>query len=162
MKKSCLLLLILLLAVTLTACNSTESPNETTPVQTDEAADPVGESDYTGPDFFVAADGDDANDGSAEHPFASFARAQEAVRACRAAESETAVTVTFAEGRYPVAGVVLTAEDGGSESAPVTYRGDGEVVFDAGCTIPADRFSPVTDDAMLARFDETAAYKILV
>ncbi len=150
-------LLAAVMLLSLAACGKQPENTETTPSQTDETTDPVIASDYMGPEFFVATDGDDANNGSAEHPFASFARAQEAVRALRAAEPDTAITVTFAEGRYPVVHIGFNESDSGTEAAPVTYRADGEVIFDAARTISADKFAAVTDEAMRARFDDPDA-----
>lgn len=158
MKRILALLLVLLMAGTMIACEHEPAENGT---ETPDGSESVSEA-YGGPDYYVSTTGDDNADGSVEHPFASFGRAREAVRALRAADPDTAVTVTFAEGRYPVNAVVLSQEDSGAEGAPVTYRGNGQVIFDAGRTIPADRFSPVTDETVRARFDPSAADRILV
>jgi len=82
----------------------------------------------TEPDtFHVAPAGDDANPGTKARPFATPARAMEAVRAARAAmvRGETAVapvTVLLHGGAYELRGpLVFTPADSGSAGAPVTW-----------------------------------------
>lgn len=73
-------------------------------------------------DFFVAPGGSDAAPGTREQPFASLARARDAVRDRRAAQPNQPVTVLFRGGVYPVTEtVVFTPADSGTESAPVRY-----------------------------------------
>ena len=69
--------------------------------------------------FYVAPGGDDANPGVLERPFATLHRAQEAAR--RTAGGEP-VTVFLRGGTYYLPQtLVFTAEDSGTERAPVTY-----------------------------------------
>ena len=53
-------------------------------------------------EFHVAPNGADANPGTCARPFATLHRAQEAVRAERAAHPDQGVTVTFRGGSYPL------------------------------------------------------------
>ena len=71
-------------------------------------------------DFFVATDGSDANTGTQDRPFATFCRAQQAVRH---AEKAGPVTVWVRGGRYYLSEtLVFTEADSGTEIAPVTYQ----------------------------------------
>jgi hypothetical protein len=72
-------------------------------------------------DFHVAPTGDDANPGTAEKPFASLARARDAVRKLLAGGPRD-VTVLLRGGRYELAEtLILGPEDGAAEGRTVTY-----------------------------------------
>ncbi len=158
MKKTFLLLLALLLTFSLIACGQVGTPG-----QSDETTDPVSTSDYKGPEFFVATDGDDANDGSAEHPFASINAAADRIRALRADGNTDAFTVTVREGTYEGKPYVFQATDGGiSLDAPVIYRAEGDVTILGGKQFMVSDFAPVTDEAMKARFAPEVADGVLV
>ena len=87
-------------------------------------------------EFFVAPTGNDSQAGTRRRPFASMQRAQQAVRAERAAHPERGVTVTFRAGRYEFQQPMefTPADSGASEDQPVSYRAErrAEVVFDGG------------------------------
>lgn len=87
-------------------------------------------------EFFVATNGNDENPGTREKPFATFERAQKAVRAERTAHTNEAVTVNFAAGNYPLAhSLAFTASDSGAAAdRPVRYRAEpgAEVVINGG------------------------------
>jgi len=87
-------------------------------------------------EFFVAPDGHDENPGTRAKPFATFHRAQEAVRAGRKAHPDQGVTVTFRAGVYLLDGTVefAAADSGASAEQPVCYRAEpgGEVVISGG------------------------------
>ena len=89
-------------------------------------------------EFFVAPNGSHQNPGTEGKPFASFQRAQEAVRAERAS-GNSAVTVTFRAGAYHLEKPVefSPADSGVSVSLPVRYRAlpGGEVVISGGRTV---------------------------
>jgi hypothetical protein len=91
--------------------------------------------------FYVAPGGDDAAAGTIERPFATFQRAQEAVKAIREGSADDLperIEVLFAGGTYRLAApIVLQAAHGGTEKCAVIYRGrDGETpVFTGGRTI---------------------------
>ena len=116
-------------------------------------------------DYYVSPDGDDANDGSESAPFATPEKAAATLRALRDTGSTDSVTFHIKPGEYAVRNIHFEGTDGGATlDDPVVFKkdGDGEVIFNAGRTIGRDAFSPVTDDAMLARFTEEAAAHILV
>ncbi len=79
-------------------------------------------------DITVAPWGSDSNDGTREQPFATLARARDAVRELKAKRHgvlpEGGVTVWLHGGRYQLAETfVLGPEDSGTDGAPVVYRG---------------------------------------
>lgn len=90
-------------------------------------------------DFHVSPQGDDANPGTQARPFASVARAQEAVRATRQANPESGVEVVLAAGVYPLdQPLQFTPVDSGfSADKPVIYRAapGAEVVISGGRAI---------------------------
>ena len=70
--------------------------------------------------FYVAPDGDDDNAGDRNRPFASFARARDAVRAHL--DGEGHIAVYFREGEYVFdETLVLSRADSGSETQVVVY-----------------------------------------
>jgi hypothetical protein len=82
-------------------------------------------------DFFVGPGGDDGNPGTAERPFATLARAQQALRA--RAEGQGA-TVSVRGGAYYLdAPLIFTAADSGSVDAPLVFAAaEGETVVVSG------------------------------
>jgi hypothetical protein len=71
-------------------------------------------------DFYVATDGNDANPGDLKKPFATLQRAQKEARMLAGRE---AVNVFVRSGIYYLPEtLVLTAEDSGTKSTPVTYQ----------------------------------------
>ena len=113
-------------------------------------------------EVFVDPKGRDTNDGSRERPFATLTRARDAVRAIKAKGVQGAIGVRILSGEYPVLGPLeLTAEDSGSEAAPVVYRAEekGRAVFYGGARLTG--FTPVTDPAILQRIPEEGRGKVL-
>ncbi|MDC0937002.1 right-handed parallel beta-helix repeat-containing protein [Pirellulales bacterium] len=73
-------------------------------------------------DFYVATNGDDANPGTLEKPFATLVRARDEVRTVRAG-GDKPVTVHLRGGVYYLSEpLVFTADDSGSARHPVVYR----------------------------------------
>ncbi len=75
--------------------------------------------------FHVSPTGDDSADGSCERPFATVARARDAVRALKksGALPKGGVNVWLRGGEYPMREfLVLGKEDSGADGAPVAYR----------------------------------------
>ena len=87
-------------------------------------------------EFHVAPNGADANPGTRARPFATLHRAQEAVRAERAAHPDQGVTVTFRGGSYRLNRTLefTPADSGASADQPVRYRAEpgAEVVISGG------------------------------
>jgi len=77
-------------------------------------------------DFYVSTVGDDNGPGTRCHPFATLARARDAVRAAKAAGDADGWTVHVRKGTYLLAQpLVFEPTDSGREGAPVTYVGEG-------------------------------------
>ncbi len=112
-------------------------------------------------DFYVSPDGNDENDGSSEHPFATVERARDAVRSIDRTGLD-GITVAIKAGDYRISSLDFTAEDSGTEECPVTYctYGDGEVVFNGGISISGKDFTAVSDSAMLSRLSAKARDKV--
>ncbi len=79
--------------------------------------------------FYVSPEGDDAASGSRWRPFATFERAQEAVREAREAAGAAAperIEVLFQGGTYELSKpIVLQSAHGGSDTVAVAYRARG-------------------------------------
>ena len=76
-----------------------------------------------GVQLYVSPDGNDAHAGTLDKPLQTMEGARKAVREARMANPGKKVTVLFKDGIYPVNQQVrLTAEDSGSEKAPVIYK----------------------------------------
>ena len=97
-------------------------------------------------EFFVAAEGDDANVGSQAKPFATIVRAQVAVRKLLAEGSGDDIFVSVGAGVYYLDEPLLfTAADGGRGDRQVIYRGDAE----------ADAMPTISGGLVLAKWQET-------
>ncbi|MBQ6677179.1 MAG: S-layer homology domain-containing protein [Clostridia bacterium] len=129
---------------------------------------PVVRASYTEPDyplvtnadFYVSTAGSDENEGSFDKPFATFAKAVEAVRALDKTGRD-GITVAFMAGDYGALSISLTGEDSGTEECPVTYcaYGDGDVVFNNGFDVLSSEFIPITEEEK-SLFPAKAADKI--
>lgn len=88
----------------------------------------------TNADFVVAPDGSDANAGTPAKPFATIAKARDAVRALVAAGLKKDVTVLIRGGTYELAApLAFGPEDSGTEKNAVTYAAaPGEKVVVSG------------------------------
>lgn len=110
-------------------------------------------------DFTVAVDGNDSHPGTREQPFATLARARDAIRGMRKAGMPEAepVTVTLRGGTHFLPHpFVLEAEDSGASNDAIVYRAaPGEQAIISGGRA-VDRFRPVTDEAVLARLAPAA------
>ena len=74
-------------------------------------------------EIHVAPTGVDSNAGSAQQPVATLHQAQRLVRQTRQRQPTTATTVVIHDGTYYLSEpLVLTAADGGSAQAPVTWQ----------------------------------------
>ncbi|NLY00460.1 MAG: hypothetical protein GXY83_30565 [Rhodopirellula sp.] len=103
------------------------------------------------------------NAAKTDGPLATLERARDAVRALKKQGlPEGGVVVTLRGGCYERSGPLeLTADDSGTESSPIIYRGaEGEqVVISGGKRITG--FKPVSDPAVLERLEAPARGKIL-
>ncbi len=120
-----------------------------------------------GAEFFVAPSGNDANDGSEQHPFATLERGREAVRALKTGAGLPAdgVVVWLRAGTYLRSETfALGTEDSGSEGKPVVYRGyPGELVRIVGGKRLESSWFAKTDatSSVWSRIDASAQGKIV-
>ena len=101
-------------------------------------------------DFFVAPDGNDAHAGTSAQPFATVARAADAVRTLRSAEPrrDRPIVVGIRGGRFALSEpIVLTAADSGTATSPTIFRAESgqQPVFSGGQIITGWR---VGDDGL--------------
>ena len=115
-------------------------------------------------DFFVAVNGNDANPGTADKPFASLERARDAVRQMKTkgALPDGGVSVEVCGGAYQMeAPLKFSADDSGTAGAPIVYRARAkEKVSLVGGKIVTD-WTHVTNTAVLARMDKGAVANVL-
>lgn len=122
-----------------------------------------------GIDLYVAADGDDAAEGTIEAPLATLEGARDRVRARRETEGDPAggFVVWLREGVYERdASFELTAEDSGTATSPLVFAAfPGEVVRLVGAIrLDPEAFAPVTAEgapALWARLDPAAQGHLL-
>ena len=109
--------------------------------------------------FFVSTTGDDANAGTAESPFRTLERARDAIRDInqRGAMAAGGVVIVIRPGAYSVRQTFkLSAEDSGTETAPITYRAEGVGSVHITGAARFTKFSVVQDASVLARVPESA------
>ncbi len=102
-------------------------------------------------EFYVAPDGDDGNPGSADKPFATLDKAQEALRGAKAQDSTVKAEVLIRGGVYYLTKPLkLTPEDSGTAEAPVVYRAypDEKPIFRGG--LPITGFEPYKGEILKA------------
>lgn len=113
-------------------------------------------------EFFVAPNGSDASPGTKDQPFATLARARDAVRALKTNGAPVGgVAITIQPGEVQVTEpFVLTAEDSGTETSPIVYRAEepGTAVLYGGARLHG--FSLVDDPVILARLPEESRGKV--
>ena len=120
-----------------------------------------------GPDLtlYVSPSGSDKNPGSIKLPFATIARARDAVREARKNSAlSNGVEVVIADGCYSLSEQLkFDAQDSGFVGGPVVYRAeDGAQVSINGSTrIPFSAFKAVKDPAVLKRLDSAAQSQVL-
>ena len=82
----------------------------------------VGACSTSGGEFYVAPNGNDANPGTKQQPFASLTRARDAVRQFKRANSTEDIVVLLRGGVYRLTEtVVFTLEDSGSPNQTIAY-----------------------------------------
>jgi hypothetical protein len=115
--------------------------------------------------FYVSPSGDDSNPGTLAAPFATLARARDAVRDVKATEGLPAggLVVALRDGVYELAEpFVLSAEDSGETDAPIWYaaysgetaRVTGSAALDATAAVPLPAGSPARDRVPAAAVDQ--------
>ncbi|MHB8900543.1 MAG: right-handed parallel beta-helix repeat-containing protein, partial [Thermoguttaceae bacterium] len=114
---------------------------------------------------YVAPDGQDSNPGTESAPFATLARARDAIAERRRSGELPAggAAVLVRGGRYYAeASFTLTKNDGGTADRPVVYQAyPGEKpVFSGG--VPVKGFKAVDDEKILQRLPEAVRGRVLV
>ena len=115
--------------------------------------------------IFVATDGNDANSGSIDKPFATLERAKQEVQKIKNGEGKgkKGIVVYIRGGEYRLEKSLEFSEaDSGTAETPIIYRNymNEEVTFTGGMHIPGSAFKK-TNDAMVKRIvDESARDKI--
>ncbi|MBE7042797.1 MAG: hypothetical protein E7399_04795, partial [Ruminococcaceae bacterium] len=110
-------------------------------------------------EYFVSAEGSDANPGTLEEPFATVEKARDTIRSL-AALPNGGITVNIMGGTYPVTKtIVFTAEDSGTKECPITYQAyHGETVtFTGAVQLDTTKIQKVTDETLLNRLIEEHA-----
>jgi hypothetical protein len=95
--------------------------------------------------YFVSAEGNDANPGTLERPFATLQRAP---RAARQAQRREPVTIYLRGGtHYLTDTLILTAEDSGTPSAPVVFQAyrNEQAVISGGVRLKDLKWEPLRD-----------------
>ena len=116
-----------------------------------------------GMNLYVATSGKDTNSGTKARPFATLARARDAIRDLKKAGTLPAggVTVIVGDGIYELAAPVqFAAEDSGTEACPITYRAEhnGAARLVGGRIVTG--WKKVSDSAVLARLNPAAQGKV--
>ncbi len=156
------LCLITVCCLILCACDARKSGEERTDGSSDVSSaisDNAG-GDIAAIDVYVSNDGSDDNDGSKEAPFATFKKVRNALRKLRKNAKDVPVTVHIAEGEYRITNIDLTFQDGGGEGAPVTYKGEGNVILNGGMSLDASVIEVLTDEEK-ARLHGDAPEKVV-
>ena len=113
--------------------------------------------------YFVALDGDDANDGSIDAPFATIEGARNAIRSLENYPSG-GVVVNIRGGEYPMTSTIsFSSQDSGTKEAPVVYRAyNGEEVRLSGKKrLDNSKFTAVTNVTALNKIPESAKGKVV-
>ncbi len=76
----------------------------------------------------------------------SIAEALDEVKRLRAEQPEKAVEVNIAAGSYSASALRMTAEHSGTESAPVTFKAEGKVVFSGAFELDTAKFKAVSGE----------------
>jgi len=109
--------------------------------------------------FYVASDGDDANPGTEDRPFATLQRARDEIRQRKLSGPLPAggITVEMRGGVYRLSQPFeLTGQDSGAQEAPIVYRArQGETVRLVGSRVVTG-WKPLAEPAVLNRLDESA------
>jgi len=115
---------------------------------------------------YVAPNGDDENPGTLAEPVKTLEAARDLVRELKAESTEALpVTVYLRAGTYVLSETfALTAEDGGTEDAPVTYRAyqNEKVVISGSSPYSLGDFEPITGEMKDLLTTQAAKDNVLV
>ena len=105
--------------------------------------------------FYVATDGDDSHTGTLEEPFATLARAREAVREARQDGAGPIRVLARGGTHYLGETLVFTPEDSGSAEGPISYEGyENELPVMSGGTKLSGEWQPYKDQILVCKLDQ--------
>ncbi len=113
--------------------------------------------------FYVSPGGSDKNTGTRDKPFATLARARNAVRERKKNKGLPAggMAVILQPGTYPVSETLnLTKEDSGTAESPVVYRAEKPRTAVLNGGIRLSELKPVSDKHVLTRLPEASREKV--
>ena len=96
--------------------------------------------------FYVSVKGCDDNKGTKNEPFATLEQARNTIREKFKTGLTEPITVYVGKGEYSVRHFMLDVRDSGTESCPITYVADGEVILNGGMMLNADLFEPLLEE----------------
>lgn len=109
-------------------------------------------------ELYVAPDGDDADLGTRDHPFATIGHAQEAVRAAEIGHIGQSITVYLRGGTYrTVQPLVFGPQDGGTAEHSVTYAAYADEQPVISGARPIRNWREADDGAWIADLPDAAA-----
>ncbi len=111
--------------------------------------------------FYVAPDGDDANPGTKEKPFATLARTRDAVRQIKAGAAGPIKVLVRGGTYYQSEPLVFGPQDSGTTDTPIIYKAHpGKVVTISGGRKLAYKWRPYKDGIMMCDLPRTKAGKL--
>ena len=127
-----------------------------------QASTPIPKSSVN---LYVAINGNDKNKGTIDKPFASLAKAQDAIRQIKKEKGlpKGGITVFIKGGNYFVtSSVEITADDSGEEGKPVIYSAyeNESVHFIGGIIVDARNWKPINAEAKKRLHPKADANKI--
>ncbi len=109
--------------------------------------------------IYVSPNGNDSAEGTRQSPLATLFGARDYLRTH---EHTDGVTVTFLEGVYKLdKSVIFTDDDSGCDDLPITYEGEGNVIFSGGEYVCHCKIGSVTDEAMAKRIPDVDKVKVI-
>lgn len=167
-----LLLICILCFTSIAACSGGEKPADGATSSDTTAADttaPIEDGKWPeveGTVIYVDGAAEEGGDGTKDAPFKSITEAQSKIREIKSGEGlpEGGITVLLASGDYPLTETVnFTAEDSGTEDAPIKYMSaeKGGAVLNGGIRIPAADFDGLSEEEKALINEEYAKDRVL-
>lgn len=115
--------------------------------------------DTVAQNIYIAPGGNDSNPGTAEQPLATLTAARDRIRLLRKQNpsAQQAWQVIIRKGEYIMPETLtLSVEDGGTEAAPLVFKGEGGAVFYGGFYL--NKFEKVSDSLWKTDVPEVRRY----
>ena len=112
-------------------------------------------------DVYVAMDGNDSNPGTKEKPFATLARARDAVRLIKRASAGPITVLVRGGTYYQEKPLIFGPEDSGTTESPIVYRAypEEQVTLSAGRRLKS-QWKPFRDGIMMCSVPEVKSKKL--